>query len=220
MGGIGSSVTRVELPVKGHQPRHITGAYLRSIGALGTADIGAGQRLIHASRTLRTATSAPDWTRIGRAAIMGRVAPARNDQAESRVCASCGRVMEWRAAWAKNWGEIRYCSAACRRRRVGATDRALEVAILELLDGRAAGATICPSEAARKVASDGWRQLMEPARAATRRLAASGKVEITQHAQVVDPSAARGPIRIRLAPATLREPERHRRARRLPDPGH
>ena len=149
---------------------------------------------------------------------MSGVAAAGNDQHESRVCASCGRVMDWRAAWAKNWDEVRYCSAACRRRRVGATDVALEMAILELLSARSAGATICPSEAARKVDSEGWRQLMEPARAASRRLVASGKAEITQHGRVVDPSSARGPIRVRLAPAAATEPERHRRARpRYPD---
>ena len=39
---------------------------------------------------------------------------------------------------------------------------------------------------------------MEPARAAARRLVASGKVVITQHNQIVDPSTAKGPIRLRL----------------------
>jgi hypothetical protein len=38
---------------------------------------------------------------------------------------------------------------------------------------------------------------MEPARRAARRLVAQGSVEITQHGRVVDPSTARGPIRIR-----------------------
>ena len=64
--------------------------------------------------------------------------------------------------------------------------------------GRAGGATICPSEAAREVGSeDGWRDLMEPARRAARRLVAAGEVEITQGGKVVDPSSAKGPIRIR-----------------------
>ncbi len=86
---------------------------------------------------------------------------------------------------------------ACRRRRVGAGDVALEEAIRSLLEGRAAGATICPSEAARAVGGDDWRALMEPARAAARRLVAAGEVEITQRGRVVDPSTAKGPIRIR-----------------------
>jgi hypothetical protein len=77
-------------------------------------------------------------------------------------------------------------------------DRDLEASIRSLLDRRAAAATICPSEAARLVGGDdGWRELMEPARRAARRLVASGEVEITQGGRVVDPSTARGPIRIR-----------------------
>ena len=71
--------------------------------------------------------------------------------------------------------------------------------MLELLDARARGATICPSEAARAVGGDDWRPLMEPARAAARRLVARGEVEITQAGHVVDGSTAKGPIRIRRA---------------------
>lgn len=76
-------------------------------------------------------------------------------------------------------------------------DAALEAAIVSLLDQRPRAATICPSEAARAVDPDGWRDLMEPARAAARRLVAAGRVEITQGGRVVDPSTAKGPIRIR-----------------------
>jgi hypothetical protein len=39
---------------------------------------------------------------------------------------------------------------------------------------------------------------MEPSRRAARRLVAQGLVEITQKGRVVDPSTAKGPIRIRL----------------------
>ncbi|MGD9752766.1 MAG: DUF3253 domain-containing protein [Acidimicrobiia bacterium] len=115
----------------------------------------------------------------------------------AKTCAACGRTMTWRKAWARNWDAVRYCSDACRRRRVGAGDVALEEAIRALLEGRADGATICPSEAARAVGGDDWRALMEPARAAARRLVAAGEVEITQRGRVVDPSTAKGPIRIR-----------------------
>jgi hypothetical protein len=83
----------------------------------------------------------------------------------------------------------------------GSVDRLLEEAIRTLLSQRAAGATICPSDAARSVAGDGdWRALMGPARDAARRLVTSGEVDITQGGQVVDPSSARGPIRIRRRP--------------------
>ena len=105
--------------------------------------------------------------------------------------------MQWRAAWARNWDSVRYCSDACRRRKVRPVDAALEAAILALLDERAVGATICPSEAARMVGAEEWRELMEPARRAARRLVDAGSVEITQGGRVVDPSSAKGPIRIR-----------------------
>lgn len=115
----------------------------------------------------------------------------------SKPCAVCGRVITWRRRWARDWDAVRYCSEGCRRSRLSDTDRELERSILALLDARAAGATICPSESARTVGGDDWRALMEPARAAARRLVAAGEVEITQTGTVVDPSTAKGPIRIR-----------------------
>lgn len=102
-----------------------------------------------------------------------------------KICVVCGRAVEWRKKWERNWETVRYCSSACRRR------------------GQAVGATISPSEAAKLVAldhgadDDHWRDLMEPARAAARRLVAAGEVEIDQRGRVVDPSTAKGAIRIR-----------------------
>ncbi len=118
-------------------------------------------------------------------------------EAMSKTCVACGRTITWRKKWKTNWDEVRYCSDACRRRRVSETDRALEQAVLALLNARSTGSTICPSEAARAVGGDEWRVLMEPARSAARRLVVSGVVEIVQGGRVVDPSTARGPIRIR-----------------------
>ena len=92
---------------------------------------------------------------------------------------------------------MRYCSASCRRRGVTDVDRDLEQAITDLLDARAAGKTICPSEAARRVDAQDWRELMEPARRAARRLVDAGRVEMTQGGKVVDPSTAKGPVRLR-----------------------
>jgi hypothetical protein len=77
------------------------------------------------------------------------------------------------------------------------TEQKLEAAILELLAARAASSTICPSDAARAVGDENWRDLMEPARRAARRLVDAGEVQITQGGSVVDPSTAKGPIRIR-----------------------
>lgn len=117
---------------------------------------------------------------------------------EDRTCASCGRTMTWRKAWARNWDEVKWCSDACRQRGVRPVDDALAAAIVALLRSRRRDASICPSEAARAVGGTDWRPLMEPVRRAARRLAADGVVEVTQGGRVVDPSTAKGPIRIRM----------------------
>ena len=114
-----------------------------------------------------------------------------------KACKVCGRTMEWRRKWADNWDAVTTCSKACRKAGVRPVDRALEQAILELLAGRRGGATICPSEAARRVRPEDWRPLMERTRSAARRLVAQGRVEVLQKGRVVDPSLAKGPIRIR-----------------------
>lgn len=120
---------------------------------------------------------------------------------ESKPCAICGRTIEWRRKWERNWDEVRYCSDACRRMRLTDSDHDLEAAISDLLATRSAGSTICPSEAAKVVGGvadeAAWRELMEPARRAARRLVATGEIEITQQGRVVDPSTAKGPIRLR-----------------------
>ena len=91
--------------------------------------------------------------------------------------------------------EIRSMSAG--KSIKGDLDAALEGAILELLKQRGAGKSICPSEAARKVAPEGWEPLMEHARAAAMRLVAAGAIVITQGGVVVDGSRAKGAIRLR-----------------------
>lgn len=121
---------------------------------------------------------------------------------ETKVCVACGRTMEWRKSWAKNWDEVKYCSDRCRRGKVDERAGELEAAILRLLAERGRGKTICPSEAARLVAmerGEAWEPLMEPARAAGRRLVAAGRIVITQGGRVVDGSTARGAIRFRVS---------------------
>ena len=119
------------------------------------------------------------------------------DERAAKPCVACGRTIEWRKKWERDWGKVRYCSAACRRNGVSATDEALERAIVRLLDERSARGSVCPSEAAKVVDPDDWRPLMEPARRAARRLVAQELVEITQKGRRVDPSMFKGPIRIR-----------------------
>lgn len=105
--------------------------------------------------------------------------------------------MEMRKRWSDRDQVPSYCSKQCRSLRLRPIDRALEVAIVELLQERQPKTSICPSEAARRVRPDDWRGLMEPARMAARRLVVQGTVEIAQGGRTVDPSTAKGPIRIR-----------------------
>ena len=119
-----------------------------------------------------------------------------------KLCKTCGRAFAWRAKWAKDWDVVKYCSDACRGHKPGEADAALEAAILELLAVRGRDKTICPSEAAKAVggkdARRDWEGLMEPARQAARRLVAAGRIVITQGGRVVDPSTAKGAIRLKL----------------------
>lgn len=126
-----------------------------------------------------------------------------------KTCAVCGRTISWRAKWARDWEQVRYCSDRCRRETsAGRHEREeLVAAVRHRLARCPAGSTVCPSEVAREVHAarggrvdedgQGWRKLMEPVRRAARILVAEGECEITQAGQVVDPSTARGPIRLR-----------------------
>lgn len=80
----------------------------------------------------------------------------------------------------------------------GPVGQRLESAILALAELRGPDSSTCPSDAARAVGGEQWRELMDEARAIARELAKSGRVEITQRGNVLDPATAwRGPIRIR-----------------------
>ncbi|MGL4339710.1 MAG: DUF3253 domain-containing protein [Rhodoglobus sp.] len=120
-----------------------------------------------------------------------------DSDAKDKTCVSCGRRIQWRATWARDWNSVRYCSTACRNHKVTAIDLQLEESIAVLLSARARDATICPSEAARAVDGARCRELMEPARRAARRMVARGELQITQGGLVVAPSTAKGPIRLR-----------------------
>lgn len=78
-------------------------------------------------------------------------------------------------------------------------DASIEATILDLLSQRADTSSICPSDAARAVGGDDWRDLMDDTRRVAARLVSEGRVQITQGGEVVDPAEARGPIRIRWA---------------------
>ncbi|WKD56995.1 hypothetical protein CAPI_02105 [Corynebacterium capitovis DSM 44611] len=81
------------------------------------------------------------------------------------------------------------------------TEDELGRGIVEKLDARAPESSICPSDVARELGGDAWRDLMPAVRAAAARLAERGTVVATQGHTTVDAESARGPIRIRRGPA-------------------
>jgi hypothetical protein len=137
-----------------------------------------------------------------------RPKPDRLTPHKEKLCKTCKRPFHWTEQNARDWDILKFCSEACSGYHPGEKDAALEAAILQLLSERAPGKTICPSEAAKLVAGDArekshasrpdWESLMEPARAAARRLVAQGRILITQYDHPVDPATAKGPIRLRL----------------------
>ena len=74
----------------------------------------------------------------------------------------------------------------------------IENTILELVNRRAAGSTICPSEVARALTGDDWRDLMNSVTDAAWRLEASGLVIILKRGRPVSRKSTRGPVRIGL----------------------
>ncbi|MFN5257962.1 MAG: DUF2256 domain-containing protein [Burkholderiales bacterium] len=40
----------------------------------------------------------------------------------NKPCTVCGREMTWRKAWAKNWENVKYCSDACRTKKLPKTN--------------------------------------------------------------------------------------------------
>lgn len=78
------------------------------------------------------------------------------------------------------------------------TDKKIADEIIEELLKRDPGKTICPSEVARALYPDNWREKMEEVRVVARELVKEGKIVITQGGQIVDPEKLKGAIRLRL----------------------
>lgn len=76
----------------------------------------------------------------------------------------------------------------------------LAAAVRALLRHRKPESTICPSDAARVVGGEGWRDAMDAARAVAARLAAGGVLEVRQRGQQVDPATATGALRLARGP--------------------
>lgn len=112
----------------------------------------------------------------------------------SKTCESCGREIEYRKKWARDWDNVKYCSDECRRNKNKFDYRK---AILALLKQRQGGETICPSEVLPQEQKND-QVMMEHVRRSARLLAADDLIEITQKGRPVDPLDFRGPIRLRL----------------------
>ena len=75
-------------------------------------------------------------------------------------------------------------------------DEAIRAELLRLAESRGAGASFCPSEAARALAEE-WRGLMPRVRAVAAALCGAGLLECRQRGGPADPLTARGPIRLK-----------------------
>lgn len=120
-------------------------------------------------------------------------------------CVHCGRSFAWRKKWARDWAQVRHCSAACRSGRLP-VDRQLDELVLSLLSERAPDATICPSEAARRADRSDWRALMPRVHEAVARLEAEGRVAVTRGGERVALDEVRGAYRVARAPRDLPAP--------------
>mgnify|MGYP000055270640 CR=1 FL=1 len=77
-------------------------------------------------------------------------------------------------------------------------DEQIERTIRNMVESRGPEKTICPSEVARRLRDDDWRELMEAVRRAVGRLKARDEVVVTRGGEHVEPWDPGGPIRIGL----------------------
>ena len=128
----------------------------------------------------------------------------------SKICSVCGRTINWRKKWEKDWDSIRKCGKRCRSRRLGDQDIAYETAIISslrdtttrrngiLLLSDATSSVSADEKVTEKVATG----LHERAKEAARRLAAREMILILDRKNVpTDPSHAKGDMRLAKGPA-------------------
>lgn len=82
----------------------------------------------------------------------------------------------------------------------------IEVAILNLVEKRGSGKSICPSEAAREAFGDARNGHMRHVRSAAVHLARNGHIEILRKGKPVDPENFKGVYRLAL-PSPPAEPQ-------------
>lgn len=74
-------------------------------------------------------------------------------------------------------------------------------AIRDMLNERGPGKTICPSEAARRLDPENWRDQMEQIRRAAAAMADADEIVVTQKGEAVDLREAKGPVRLSMGKA-------------------
>ena len=117
-----------------------------------------------------------------------------------KVCQACGRTITWRKKWERDWGNIRYCSNACRRRRSPRRDAQLEKSITGYLT-QYPGKAISSAELLKLLhATDTQTHTTkaEDVRRAMRRLAHQGRIEVIQQGKRIKPQNIRGEVQVRL----------------------
>lgn len=83
------------------------------------------------------------------------------------------------------------------------SDEQIESALIDVVTKRGVAASACPSEVARKLSQQSWREWMPDVRRVAAKLAESGRLEITQRGLKISPAEPfKGPIRIRLGEKT------------------
>ena len=117
-----------------------------------------------------------------------------NYQNESKICLSCGRSIEYRKKWERNWPEIKYCSDECRRNKNKFDYRE---AILSQLQLQGPNKSICPSDLLPPEQKQD-KVMVEHVRRSARLLASEKKIDIIQDGKTVDPTTFKGPVRLML----------------------
>jgi hypothetical protein len=41
----------------------------------------------------------------------------RKNGFDPKICIACGKPMEWRKKWEKNWENVKYCSKSCYNKK-------------------------------------------------------------------------------------------------------
>lgn len=96
----------------------------------------------------------------------------------------------------------------------GASPDNVAAAILVVLAEKRIGSSICPADAARRVAADkhetdpdNWHRLFGTVRRVVQDLARSGKIDILRTGRMVKPAGVRNAIRLWLRRSTTTDPE-------------